>query len=391
MRFVVTLMVRDEVDVIAAMIEHTLSQEPDLIIATDNASVDGTTEVLQRYADLGLVELHHDSEHRKQQHAVVTAMARRARTEYAADWVINADADEFWIPVDKSLTLRQALERIPLSLNAFTVPVTNLVGRPARRGSGLAHLIWRDLRPAEELQQIGIYAQPTGNAVHRGEPDVVVAQGNHFVSIKSNGQPDPDVALEVLHVPWRSWTQFEQKVSHAGRSYEANPELRPSKNHHGMADRRRQLAGRLLPAFLLRQPSGTDLKAGEVTGWFVRDEWLLHHLQGLAEHGVCPDLLAPLLDDSDDDPFSDAEIEAGAALGKQFFNLESERRAESVRADRAEEKVRELSKKLADARNQLRAATAPRPVPDRARAAAHGVLRRTRKEVGRARRRLRPR
>ncbi|GMA87209.1 hypothetical protein GCM10025868_24590 [Angustibacter aerolatus] len=56
MRFVVTVMVRDEIDVIAAVIEHTLAQEPDLVVVTDNGSVDGTTEVLQRYADLGLVE-----------------------------------------------------------------------------------------------------------------------------------------------------------------------------------------------------------------------------------------------------------------------------------------------------------------------------------------------
>src|SRR5206468_4992274 len=60
MRLVVTLMVRDEVDIIAAMIEHHLAQGADLIIATDNGSVDGTTDVLQRYADQGVLELHHD-------------------------------------------------------------------------------------------------------------------------------------------------------------------------------------------------------------------------------------------------------------------------------------------------------------------------------------------
>ena len=146
MKFVVTVMVRDEVDIIAAMVEHHLAQGADLIIATDNGSVDGTTEVLQRYADLGVLELHHDPVFRKQQHAVVTGMARRASTEYGADWVINADADEFWVPCDSRLTLRSALEAIPLSLAAFTVPVTNLVGPPAMRGSGVDRLLWRDRR-----------------------------------------------------------------------------------------------------------------------------------------------------------------------------------------------------------------------------------------------------
>ena len=64
-----TLMVRDEVDLVAAMIEHHLAQGVDLIIATDNGSVDGTREVLADYAALGAVELHDDPHHRKQQAA----------------------------------------------------------------------------------------------------------------------------------------------------------------------------------------------------------------------------------------------------------------------------------------------------------------------------------
>src|SRR4051794_31649606 len=103
-------MVRDEVDIVAAMVEHHLAQGVDLLIVTDNASVDGTTEVLEAYAAHGRVELHHDPVHLKQQGAVVTGMARRARTQHRADWVLNLDADEFLAPRDRSLTVREALE-----------------------------------------------------------------------------------------------------------------------------------------------------------------------------------------------------------------------------------------------------------------------------------------
>lgn len=360
MRFVVTVMVRDEIDIIAAMIEHTLSQEPDLIIATDNGSVDGTAEVLEKYADRGLVELHHDPVHRKQQHSVVTGMARRARTEHAADWVINADADEFWVPVDRRMTLRKALENIPLSLNAFTAPVTNLIGPPARRGSGLSRLVWRDRRSSEQLNAVGIYAHPTDNAVHRGEPDIVVAQGNHFVSLSSNGQPDPAYAIEVLHLPWRSWSQFEQKVVHAGRGYEASPDLRPSKNHHGMADYRRQLAGRLLPAFLLRHPTPEDLANGQATG-FQRDEWLRDHLQSLGDGAVLPEMLAPLLDDSSDEPFDAAEVADAIAVGRQFLDLERERDEALRRADEEHALAVRLAKERDTARAKARRHTPPPP------------------------------
>jgi Glycosyl transferase family 2 len=325
MKLVVTVMVRDEIDIIAAMVEHHLAQGADLIIATDNGSVDGTAGVLQRYADLGVLELHHDPVFRKQQHAVVTGMARRACTEHNADWVINADADEFWAPVDKRLTLHQALEQIPVSLNAFTSPVTNLVGPPALRGSGIDRLVWRDHRSERQLHEVGIYAQPTSDAVHRGDPNVVVAQGNHFVSLESKGQPDAAYALEVLHLPWRSWTQLEQKVVHAGRAYEANPNLKPSKNHHGMADYRRHLAGRLRYAFLLRQPLERDLVAGQADGVFVYETWLRDYLHALAGRARIPELLEPCLDASADEPFDPTEHQRDAEIGAMFVALERER------------------------------------------------------------------
>lgn len=323
MRIVVTVMVRDEADIIAAWVEHHVDQGVDLIIATDNGSVDGTAEILQRYADLGVLEVHHDPVFRKQQGVVVTAMARRAATEHEADWVINADADEFWVPRDKALTLRAALEATSLALNAFTVPVTNLVGPPARRGSGIDRLVWRDLRTPAQLQAVGIFAQPTDDAVHRGDPNVVVSQGNHFVSLKSKGQPPDAVALEVLHLPWRSWQQLERKVVNAGRAYEANPDLRPSKNHHGMADYRRYRAGRMEYAFLARHPEERDLTS--VDGSFVHDPWLRDHLHALLGRALLPDLLAACLDAADDEPIDPAEHERGALLGRQFIELERER------------------------------------------------------------------
>lgn len=295
-------MVRDEADVVAAMVEHHLAQGVDLLVVTDNGSVDGTTEVLEAYAATGRVELHHDPVHRKQQGEVVTAMARRARTRFRADWVLNLDADEFWVPADRRLTIRDALEATPLHLNAFTVPVVNLVGPPGDSGIGLSRLLWRDLRSDARLQEVGIHAQPTPNAVHRGESDIVVRQGNHFTSMPSNGQPDPAVSLEVLHLPWRSWQQLERKTVNAGRAYEASPDLRPSPNHHGMADYRRWQAGELRAAYHARSPGPAELERGEREGWFVRDPWLRDHLHALVDAALLPDVLARALADDGDDP-----------------------------------------------------------------------------------------
>lgn len=375
MKIVATMMVRDEADIVAAMVEHHLDQGVDLILVTDNASVDGTTEILRSYAELGVVDLRHDPVHRKQQGVRVTEMARRAFTEHAADWVLNLDADEFVRAVDPNLSVRDALERIPLDLGAFTTPVTNLVGPPGRRGSGIHRLRWRDLRSEGELRTIGIHAQPTPNAVHRGDPDVTVSQGNHFVSVVSGGQPDPGVALEVLHLPWRSWEQLERKVANAGRAYAESPDLRPSRNHHGMADYRRYLGGRLWFYYLMRSPTVADLEAGAQAGTFAVETWLADRLDGLVPRARIPGLLSEVLASHVDEPVSDDEHEEGVELARAFVALEAERDAAVHRAEDLEKALARRTEERDLARVQA-SMTAGDRLRRRAGRAVRGVRRR---------------
>lgn len=266
-----TMMVRDEADIVGAMLEHHRRQGVDVFIITDNASVDGTVEVLRDFATRAKVDLRFDPEHKKQQSVRVSEMARDAFTVYGADWVINADADEFWFPVDRGRTLRDVIADIPRELRAFPVPVQDMVGPPAEYGSGIDRLVYRDLRPTEEINRVGIHAHATDDVLHVGDPEVSVVQGNHYVSIESAGVPDPALALEVLHLPWRSWRQFRSKVENAGRSYENNPSLTPSPNHHGMRDYRRLQKGTLLGAYLNRLPSPDELADGVSKGWYQLD------------------------------------------------------------------------------------------------------------------------
>ncbi len=274
MKLAMTMMVRDEADIVQAMIDHHLAQGVDIFIVTDNGSIDGTAEILAEYAARGRIELRHDPSHLKQQAPVVTRMAQDAYTLYGADWVINADADEFFVPLDRSLTLHDIFEKIPKSIQSFLVPVTNLTGAPAKDGSGIQRLIYRDVREKESLDRAGIIAHPTPDAIHIGTADVQVVQGNHLVSLASRGAPAPEFSLEVLHLPWRSWRQYKEKVENAGRAYDSNPDLTPSPNHHGMRDYARLKAGALLPYYVMRHPTPTELVAGLESGQFVEERIL---------------------------------------------------------------------------------------------------------------------
>lgn len=300
MKLVVTAMVRDEIDIIRQWVDYHVAQGADAIIVTDNGSVDGTSEVLEGYAERGLVDLRHDPVQRKQQGTVVTAMAREAFTRYGADWVINADADEFLMPVDRSRRLHDVFSEIDPGLGSFTAPTVNLVGSVAASGAGLERLVWRDGRTNEQLQLRGVLAQPTHNALHVGSADVNVAQGNHFVSIASQGSPPPELALEVLHLPWRSWEQLRNKVEISGRAYEANPTLQPSPNHHGMLDYRRYQEGSLYYYYALRMVTEGEAE----TGPFTLDRSLPEFF---ASHGLTGDYPADV-GASDDETRRAAEV-----------------------------------------------------------------------------------
>ncbi|MDM4762308.1 glycosyltransferase family 2 protein [Galbitalea sp. SE-J8] len=351
MKLVMTLMVRDEVDIVAAMVEHHLAQGVDLVIATDNGSVDGTREVLAAYAELGVVELHDDPVQRKQQGSVVTQMARRASTVHRADWVLNADADEFWLPVDRSLTLRDALERIPTGLQTWNVPVINMTGEAAERGAGLRRLVYRDERADETLMRTaGLHAQPTADAIHVGFADVSVRQGNHSVNLESTGEPEPGLALEVLHYPWRSYEQYAHKVEVTGVAYEANPTLRPSPNHHGMRDYRRLRAGLLWDFYVYRHPRVTAPGADAGEG-FVFDDSLVRSLESLEARR--PELLAAVLESADGRLATAEDHDRGAELAELLLPFELERAAalgEYVLENRAlKERARKAEVRLAEA------------------------------------------
>lgn len=283
---VMTLLVRDEADIVAAVVEHHLAAGVDLVVATDNGSVDGTAEILAAYEKAGVVEPHHEPGRDYRQGEWVTRMARRAARVHGADWVINADADEFlW--ADGPLPAVFA----GLAGGGAVVPRDNLVAEPGTGGSWVDRLVLRD-----ELS-----LSPRGTRIgpkfcHVGDPEVTVEYGNHAAAGPRIGPPAGGHGLRMLHVPDRGATQYARKIRNGGSAYAANTVVGAEVGWHWREDYERLRAGTFADVYADRQRTAADVARQLASGDLVRDTRLRDRLRALVPNAVLPDQLARVVD-----------------------------------------------------------------------------------------------
>jgi hypothetical protein len=205
MRLVMTLLVRDEADIVDAQIAYHLQAGVDFVVATDNRSVDGTTEILERYERDGVLHLIREPGDDLRQSEWVTRMARLAATEFGADWVLNADADEFWLA--RGGGLEELLGAVPLRFGAVRGAWRNFVPRPDDRRLFAERMTARLCRPSFHPHPLSTHFK----SAHRAHAGVRIGRGNH------EALADDLVALrgwypiEILHFPVRSYEQCRRK------------------------------------------------------------------------------------------------------------------------------------------------------------------------------------
>jgi glycosyltransferase involved in cell wall biosynthesis len=207
MKLVQTLVVRDEVDIVADQITYHLNSGVDFVIASDHQSTDGTTEILERYerdGHLRRIEVRgemHDGLWR-------TSMARLAATEHDADWVINTDADEFWMP--RQGTLKEVFAAIPETHGVVYALSRHFVPRPDD-DARFADRMTSRVSPAVAINDPTSPYRPHLKAAHRSDPEITVGHGSHTAFSPSLRVLHHWHPADVLHFPFRSLRQWENK------------------------------------------------------------------------------------------------------------------------------------------------------------------------------------
>ncbi len=216
MKLVLTVLARDEADIIDAQIAFHLNAGVDFVIATDNNSGDGTTEIFEAYERDGVLRLIEEPAEGLRQGEWVTRMARMASRDFAADWVINSDADEFWWP--RGGTLKEVLSAVPPQYGVVQAFWRSFVPRPDDERFFAERMTVR-LSQHAPINDPSSFYRPVTKVGHRGDPEVVVGRGNHDL-IGSTLRPlQTWHPIEVLHFPQRSRTQWAHKVALQGDAF----------------------------------------------------------------------------------------------------------------------------------------------------------------------------
>lgn len=213
---IMTLLVKDEEELLALNLEFHHAMGIEHFIITDNNSTDRTPEIIRHYQEKGWV-LRYIEEHSTdyEQKTWVDRMIEIAKEEYHADWIINADADEFWYPSCKSFpALLSNTHATVYEGQIYCVyPEEN---KPWQEWTQLA-------RPVEnldtyKLSPYSLFANQKNKVLHRASGYIQISMGNHKVTMlpyfkKKSG-------LTIFHFNIRGREQFIKKMVNGGQQLE---------------------------------------------------------------------------------------------------------------------------------------------------------------------------
>ena len=271
-----TLRARDEADVVDAQITFHLGAGVDFVVATDHRSQDGTTEILERHARAGRLHLVREEGAEMREGEWATHMARIAARDFGADWVIAADADEFWWP--RGGSLRDVLASVPTRYGVVHALLRQFVPRPDD-GRFFAERMTARVSGSAPINDPTSLFRPNLKAIHRGDPEVTLSAGAHTL-LRSGLVPMRGwYPVELLHFPIRSFEQCDRKYANLRDS------LGRSRNEYYEQIARARREGRFREFYESQVIGDEALERGLGEGSLVLDTRLRDALRVLHEGG----------------------------------------------------------------------------------------------------------
>lgn len=235
---VMNILVKNEADIIAANIRTHAKYGVDAFVVMDNGSTDGTRDILESLKDEVEMTIIDEPSKKYRQKKWMTRLAVLAKKIYKADWVINNDADEFWIPnnhknLKEYLAFKGGVVRVKRTnmlptANSFTdekdflnsdLEVVGTVKRMISDGTHYSYVL-TPAHPKAIINPNGLIKVNFGN--HTAE---------HIAYWKKREIDD----IHIYHYPIRSYAQFEKMIENRTRILETVPDVRMGPDYRRFA------------------------------------------------------------------------------------------------------------------------------------------------------------
>lgn len=234
LRLGMSIVVKDEADIIEDNIRYHDSVGVDCFVVMDNGSTDGTRNILQKLSkkfDLHIID---QPDKEFQQSKWVTEMAIYCKKKLKANLVINNDADEFWEP-ENGVSIKSYLSTKD---SVVTVRRYNSLLPQEARNKNFDYkdssiIISNGIKPEpktkESIESMLIsYASPKTIVNPHGLKKVKT--GNHRAShINSFFNGRIEKKIRIIHFPNRSYSQFKKRIENRSHISKLN--------FHGLSDK----------------------------------------------------------------------------------------------------------------------------------------------------------
>lgn len=222
-KLIMTLLVKNEGDVLEENILFHKTMGVDAFIITDNNSTDNTKDIISKYREKGwVVDVIEETATDYEQKQWVDRMILLARNRHQADWVVNADADELWYSPSGNIKN----ELLHTSSNVLRCTVQSVYPE-----ENLPFWQWNEIiRPVMEQEKYGlsiysIFERQNKKVIHRTDGYIQISMGNHKVAMFPKRVSDSDI--RVYHYNVRGKAHFMAKMINGGRQLEQH------KSKHG--------------------------------------------------------------------------------------------------------------------------------------------------------------
>lgn len=218
---IMTLVVKNEEDILEKNIRFHKAMGVDGFIVTTHNSSDKTNEILEKLQKEGLVfEIIYKNTQAHQHHIWVNDMVLLAKKKYKANWIINADADEFYYSQFLNLKLN-IIEAVKNGLNTLIVDSTFLF--PTDEADFLRDSHYFVTKPFQKFEaqalnisnnkrfSIFIGSQNCTKVIHNTKDFKSSTDGNHSVLMTQQKQFF-DANIRLYHYHIRNYKGYEEKV-----------------------------------------------------------------------------------------------------------------------------------------------------------------------------------